>query len=214
VNASRRGIVPPVVLALLVAVQLAAAPVPTIRFGKAQALTAACPGQVTFTGLVKGMLPDGKAVDLDSASLELRRPKKGVVEIAVAGSGLLGGERVNELGFVDRIGDGNDPLAAVYAALRAPHALARWLGGRAIPVGKPQKMPRSVLQALGGAKSGHVVVEPAAGGARLRFLVLGGRVGAARGELLVDPATWWPKSALVDVEGEAIGRARAFAVCR
>lgn len=200
-------------IALAVAIALAAAPADAVRFGSAQALTAACPGDVAFTGIAKGMLPNGDAVDLSSAQMELRRPSRGVVEIAVTGTGTYAGRDVNELGFVDRIGDGNDPLGAVYMAMQAPHALARWLGGRAIKTGVMHKMPKGVAQSLG-ADAGHVVVEQAKGGARLFVHLRGGRVGAARGELLVDPATWWPKSALVDVEGDAIGRARAFAVCR
>jgi hypothetical protein len=202
--------------ALLLAAHLAGAPA-TVTFGDAQGVLDACPGDQTFTGVARGTLESGSTFDLTAASFDVKHPAPGVVDLVLTGSGSVGGEAVNELSYTDRIGDGqgdaNGPFASVYTMLASPHALAVWLGGRSMAVGTKHPLPASVLRAFG-AKRGHVVVEQAKGGARLKVHVTGGRTTAADGELLVDPKTWLVKSFLVDVRGGVNAQARGCGVCR
>ncbi len=199
------------------AAPVVAPPEATITFAPAQALLDACPGEQTFTGLANGTLQNGTAFDLTSASFDVKRPAPSTVELVVTGSGTVAGREVNELSFSDRIGDGegdDGPLSSVYAVLASPHALAVWLGGRAMVVGKKHALPTDVLRALG-ARKGTVTVEQAKSGARLKLnVVAGGDVRSVQSELLVDPATWLVKSVKVDVHGRVNGHARAFGVCR
>lgn len=204
----------------MLALLLAVAASSTVTFGPARPLLEACAGAPSFLGVASGTLEDGSPFELSSVSLDVARVGAGAEELTVAARGTLAGEPFEELSFTGRFDDegaASGPLAPVHAALTTSHALSTWLGGRTVRAGERLPLPAHVLRSLGGASRGHVVVEPAKGGARLRLDLSGTRdrrVRRVQAELLVDPATWWTKSARVDVEGAIRGHARGFGVCK